>query len=90
MLRRVVNLYACWWTASNTWSAVVCKMVPLCISWCLWRKMNDRSFEDCERSLEEIKSLFFNTLYLWTTAFVSHLMIVISYHDFLVLFAPTS
>jgi hypothetical protein len=43
---------------------------------------DDRSFEDCERALEEIKSLFFKTLYLWTTAFV-----VISYHDFLVLFA---
>jgi hypothetical protein len=28
------------------------------------REMNDRSFEDRERTLEEIKSLFFNTLYL--------------------------
>jgi hypothetical protein len=54
--------------------------------WCLWREMNDRSFEDHERTLEEIKSLFFNT-YLWTAAFVSSL--VISYHDFLILFAHT-
>jgi hypothetical protein len=38
--------------------------------------------------LKDIKFLFFNTLYLWTTAFVSHLEI--SNHDFLVLFAPTS
>jgi hypothetical protein len=50
--------------------------------------MNDRSFEDRGKTLEEIKSLFFNTLYLWTADFVSAL--VISYHDFLVLFAPTS
>jgi hypothetical protein len=41
-----------------------------------------------ERTLKDIKFLFFNTLYLWTTAFVSHLEI--SNHDFLVLFAPTS
>jgi hypothetical protein len=50
--------------------------------------MNYRSFEDCERTLEEIKSLFFNTLYIWIAVFVSSL--VISYHDFLVLFVSTS
>jgi hypothetical protein len=44
--------------------------------------------EDRERIVDEIKSLFFNTLYLWTTDFVSPL--VISYHDFIVLFAPTN
>jgi hypothetical protein len=33
-------------------------------------------------------SLFFNILNLWTTAFVSPL--VISYHDFFVLVTPTS
>jgi hypothetical protein len=46
MSRRVVDLYACWWTASNIQSADVWKMVPSCILWCLWRKMNDISFED--------------------------------------------
>jgi hypothetical protein len=38
--------------------------------------------------LGEIKFLFFKTLYMWTTAYMSHLMI--SYSDFLVLFAPSS
>jgi hypothetical protein len=32
---------------------------PSCLLWCLWREINDRSFEDRERSLEELKSLFF-------------------------------
>jgi hypothetical protein len=50
--------------------------------------MNDRSFEDHEKTLEGIKSLLFNTLYLWTTAFVSSL--VISFYDFIILFAPIS
>jgi hypothetical protein len=50
--------------------------------------MNNMSFEDHERTLEEIKSLFFNTMYLWTIAFVSPL--VISYHNFLFLFTPTN
>jgi hypothetical protein len=51
-------------------SVAMWKMVPFCILWYLWGKMSCRSFEDCERLLEEIKSLFFNTLYLWTTNFV--------------------
>ena len=47
------------------------------------------SFEDRERTSEEIKSLFFNTMHLWTIAFVSPL--VISYHDSLFfLLLPTT
>jgi hypothetical protein len=38
----------------------VWKIVPSC----LWREMNDISFDDREKTLEEIKSLIFNTLYL--------------------------
>jgi hypothetical protein len=55
--------------------------------------MNDRSFEDCERVLEDIKYLFsilciFGQIFFFVFFFVSHL--VISYKDFLVLFAPAS
>ena len=50
--------------------------------------MNDRSFKDHERTLEGIKFLFFNALYLCIAAYFSHLMI--SYHDFLVLFVYSS
>jgi hypothetical protein len=46
--------------------------------------MNNRSFDDLERSLEDILSFFFHTLYFWTAAFVSPL--TISYDDFLVHF----
>jgi hypothetical protein len=87
MPRRVVNLYVCWWTTGNMQSASVGKMVTTCLLWCLWREMNDKSFEDCERTLEE-KSFFFKTLYLWVIAYVYPL--TISYSDFLVRFAPSS
>ena len=50
--------------------------------------MNYRSYEDRERTLEEIHSLSFNTLYLGIYAFISSFMI--SFHDFLVLFALIS
>jgi hypothetical protein len=60
------------------------------LSVAVWRivsleKINDRSFEDRERTLEELKSFFFNTLYHWTTSFVFPL--VLSFNDFLVLFS---
>jgi hypothetical protein len=86
MPRRVVDLFDCWWSSGRPRSAAVWKMVPTCLFWCLWREMNDRNFEDRERSLEEILSLFFETLYLWTAAFVSPLSL--SFSDFLVRFAP--
>jgi hypothetical protein len=61
---RVVDLFACWWSVGSTQSAIVWKMVPPCLLWCLWREINDSIFEDRERTLEELKSFFFNTLYL--------------------------
>jgi hypothetical protein len=86
--RQVVDLYACWWIVRSAQTADVWKMVPSCLLWCLWREINDISFEDHKKTLDEIKSLFFNILYLWTTTFVCPL--VISSHDFFVLFSPSS
>jgi hypothetical protein len=42
MLSTVRDLYASWWTGGRSRSAVVWKMVPLCIMWCIWRERNDR------------------------------------------------
>jgi hypothetical protein len=50
--------------------------------------MNDKRFGEQERTLEEIKALFFKTLYLLTAAYMSPL--TISYSDFIVLFATFS
>lgn len=63
MPRRVVDLYDSWWTVGSTWSAAVWKMVPSCILWCLLREMNDKSFEDRKRTLEEI--IYFSALYIF-------------------------
>jgi hypothetical protein len=38
--------------------------------------MNDQIFEDCERTLEELKFFFFYSLYIWTAVFVAPLEIV--------------
>lgn len=80
VMSRHVDLYDCLWSSGKPRSASVWKMVPMCLFWCLWREMNDKNFEDRERTLEEILSLFFETLYLWTPSFVFSLSL--SYSDF--------
>jgi len=85
---RVVDLFACWWTGGRFWSAVVWKMVPCCLMWCLWRERNDRQFEDKERIIEDLISFFFHSLYSWSAAFLAPL--TFSFNDFLVLFSTSS
>ena len=64
------------------------KMVPICLFWTIWREKNNRNFEDLERSLEDILSSFLHTLYLWTAAYLS--LLLISYADFLARFSFSS
>jgi hypothetical protein len=42
----VRELFASWWSGDRSRSAVVWKMVPLCLMWCIWRERNARCFED--------------------------------------------
>jgi hypothetical protein len=85
MPRRVVNLLQCWWSGGRARSAVVWKMVPLCIMWCLWSERNERFFEDSERSLEDLLHFFFITLFTWAAAWLAPR--VISFSEFLLLFS---
>jgi len=85
---RVVDLFACWWPGGRSRSAVVWKMVPCCLMWCLWMERNDRQFEDKERTIEELISFFIHSLYSWTAAYLAPLGI--SYNDFLVLLYSSS
>jgi hypothetical protein len=87
MPRWVVDLFACWWTGGRSQSAVVWKMVSCCLLWCLWRERNDRQFEDKERTIEELISFFFYSLYSWTAAFLA--LLVVSFNEFLVLFSSS-
>jgi hypothetical protein len=87
MPRRIVDLYDYWWSSNQPRSVALWKMMPPCLFWCLWREMNDRNFEDREDA-GEILSLFYETLYLWTAALVSPLLI--TYSDFLVCFGLSS
>ena len=38
---------------------------PHCLMWCIWKQRNSRCFEDNERSMPDLKFLFFRTLLDW-------------------------
>lgn len=57
------------------------KMAPICRLGCIWKERNGPYFEDWERKVNELKSLFFNTLFLWTLAIGFN---GLSFHNFLV------
>jgi hypothetical protein len=83
----VKELLASWWSSGFSRSAVVWKMVPLCIIWCIWRERNDRCFNDSSRSAEELIHFFLFTIFSWTAGWLAPR--VISFSDFLTLFSSS-
>jgi hypothetical protein len=69
----VRDLFTCWREQfGSPQSEAVWKMIPLCLMWCIWRERNDRSFEDSERTVAELKA-FFNTFSIgWLPMIVSY------------------
>ncbi|KAG2720879.1 hypothetical protein I3760_02G054900 [Carya illinoinensis] len=76
------------WTGlrGNNQIKAIWKMIPICIMWCIWKERNERTFEDKERSLEELKVFFFRTLCTWAIAISFNGQ---SLHDFLTSVDPT-
>ena len=48
------------------------RVVPHCLLWCIWKERNSRCFEDIERSILDIKLLFFRTLLDWFSVWRNH------------------
>jgi hypothetical protein len=82
----VKELLASWWSCGRSRSAVVWKMVSLCIMWCIWSERNLRCFEDSSRSIEDLLHFFMYTLFSWTASWLAPR--VISFSEFLSLFSP--
>jgi len=64
----------------------VWKMVPICLYQFLAKERNEINFEDRERSMGDIISMFFETLCLWTATYVSRMSI--SFSDLSFSFCP--
>ena len=62
----VVGLLACWQGRfGDHRNGDIWMVVPHCLMWCIWKVRNSRCFEDKERSMPDLKFLFFRTLLDW-------------------------
>ena len=69
----VVGLFACWQGHfGRLRNGVIWKIVPPCLMWCIWKERNNRCFEDAERTIPDIKLLFFRTLLEWFSDWRNH------------------
>lgn len=47
MPRHIRSLFTCWrGKCCSPQSEAIWKMIPLCMMWCIWKEINDRSLED--------------------------------------------
>jgi len=46
--------------------------IPHCLMWCIWRKRNNRYFEDSERTIADSKLFLFKILSDWMSIIGSH------------------
>ena len=69
----VVKLFACWQGRFGRHCNGDIWMVVLhCLMWCIWKERNNRCFEDNERSMPDLKLLFFRTLLDWFSIWRNH------------------
>ena len=65
----VLGLLGCWQGSfGHHRNVYIWSIIPHCLMWCLWRERNSRCFEDIERSIPDLKLLFFRTLRDWLFA----------------------
>ena len=62
-------LYILFFFLGENWfgkhQSTIWNMIPCCLLWLAWQELNNRVFEDNERSLDLSKHLLFGTLFQW-------------------------
>ena len=53
-------------------NGVIWMAVSHCLMWSIWRERNSQCFEDSERTIADLKLLFFKTLLDWMSIIGSH------------------
>ena len=57
-----------WWNWLGKYSSHIWNLVPLYLMWCIWRERNRWTFEDLDRSDDQLLALFFGSLFDWARA----------------------
>ena len=62
MPHSVLGLLWCWQDSFGCHrNGYIWSIIPHCLLWCLWTERNSRCFEDTERSISDLKLLFFKS-----------------------------
>jgi hypothetical protein len=79
-----LELLDCWQGKLGNHSVLAAwRISSLCLMWSIWRERNTRCFEDCEKSVEELKKILVKLLYIWTKAYnISHVSKFSKFVDF--------
>ena len=66
MLGSVASLLSCWHQWLGNHNSDIWNLVPGCLMWIVWLERNCRSFEDNEKTLDELKVLCQRSLLEWS------------------------
>ena len=61
----VSDLLFSWWNWLGKHSSYIWNLVPLRLMWCIWREHNRQTFEDMDRSEDQLLAIFSSSLFVW-------------------------
>ena len=62
----VAGLLSCWHQWHGKHNSDIWNLVPGCLMWIVWLERNCQSFEDKEKTLDELKLLYQRSLLEWS------------------------
>ena len=57
-----------WWNWLRKHSSYIWNLVPLCLKWCIRKECNRQTFEDLNRSEDQLLAIFSGSLFDWDRA----------------------
>ena len=66
--RSVADFLFSWWNWLGKHSSNIWNLVPLCLMWCIWRERNQWTFENLDRSDDQMLAFFTGSLFYWPRA----------------------
>ena len=66
--RSIADTLFGWWNQLRKHSSRVWNLAPLCLMWCIWRERNWRTFEDRDKTDDQLLAYFSGTLFDWSRA----------------------
>ena len=63
MLGSIADLVFCWYHSLGKHNSDIWNLVPGCLMWNIWTEWNRHSFEDTEKSLDQLLDLCRQTLF---------------------------